>query len=410
MTSGYNLRHGSAVAGFDLLLIMGLVLAPMTELRIWKVGPSEMLCALWCARYVRYFLSGGLKKILPAFWVPFILTLVAGTLFCMRFYPAESYGITGLFTWFFMMFLSLGVYSGLSRKSLADMLRILEMVSLITAAWYLFLLVYSRTISPTFLGAKLWYSNARFTGGAANPHQISLLALGMMIVSGYFIARVRISRKRRVTHLACIVFFIYILVLTRSATSWMALVTTAVLGAALVLLRGLRATKANRVAVAAWFTIGALVLTLGGVWLFTWFMDWVASDPNGMGRFELFSFITDPLRKNFLFGLGDGQHSNGGRSEFHNSYLEIIAMTGVIGVIMFVVFSVRLYKSLRHDPYLLLIPCALYMFGMAGFGLRRLPFWALTSFILALADKIPTPKGERVEPLEMYPHLNGGPA
>ena len=389
MMSSYNLRRREGVGGFDLLLIVGLALAPMTELRIWKVGPAELLCAVWCARYLRYYFDGGVNRPLAAFWLPFYLTLTAGTLFCLQFYPSESSGLGGLVTWFFMMFLSLGVYAGLMRRGAGDILRILETTCFVAAVWYIFLLVYSRVVSPTFFGARLWYARVRFTGGGANPHQMAILALGLMFVSFYFLVRVEMPRARRAAHAVSAAAFFYILFLTRSATAWMAMLACAALGAALLVVRGAKAARANRVAVAAAWTLGALGFILGFVWLFDRFMAWVSADPNGMGRFELFSYIVDPLRKNFLFGLGDGTHSNGGISEFHNTYLEIIGMTGLVGVIIFAVFTVRIFLSLRRDPYLLLVPLALYIYGLAGFGMRRLPYWALTSFMLALAQKLP---------------------
>ena len=35
------------IQSIDWILIIGIVLSPMTEFRIWKVGPGEILCLSW---------------------------------------------------------------------------------------------------------------------------------------------------------------------------------------------------------------------------------------------------------------------------------------------------------------------------------------------------------------------------
>lgn len=384
-----NLETQERTGGNNWLLVLGLTLAPMTELRVWKIGPAELFCVLWCVRYLRCYFEGGVNRPLPAFWLSFLLILTAGTLFCMQYYPTESSGFGGLLTWFFMMFLSLGVHAGLSRRTTEEILHILESISFLSAAWYFFLLLYSRIVSSTFFGARLWYGVRRFTGGGANPHQMAILSLGMIFASLFFLLRVKMSRRKRFLHLTCMIVEIYILYLTRSTTVWMAMIVTMAFAVGLVTLRGIQATSTGNIRLVAFLTISAVVFILGFTWLFSLFMEWVSADSNGLHRFQLYSDIIDPLQKNFLFGLGDGTHADSGYMEFHNTYLEIIGMTGLIGTSLFIVFTVRIIKTLKRDPYLLLIPFALYVYGLAGFGLRRLPYWALTSFVIAIAEKLP---------------------
>jgi len=386
--SSFNLVRKNGLPWYDCLLILGLILAPMTELRVWKVGPSELLCVLWSARYVRSFFRDGLRHFLPRFWFFFYLTLIAGTVYCLLLYPGESSGLEGLLTWFFMLFVSLGIYMGLKQRSLRNIHRILESVCIGSAVWYLFLLAYSRLVSTHFMGARIWYAGVRFTGGGTNPHQMAILSLGLMFVSFYFLARVKLSWPKKLMHLLLMGINFNFLSLTRSTTAWMALFAALAVGAMLLVLQRRGTTRGRQVTVALLIMIGAVALAFGAGLFYDRFYQWVAKDSNGLGRFELFAHILEPLQKNFLFGLGDGTHSNHGVSEFHNTYLEIIGMTGLIGVVLFVVFTVFLFRSLGTDPFLLLTPFAFYIYGLAGFGMRRLPFWVLTVTLLVIAEKI----------------------
>lgn len=393
--SGFKVIRRNGIALFDYLLILGLVLAPMTELRVWKIGPSEFLCMLWSTKYIRGFFEGGLKNYLIRFWLLFYLTVSAGMLYCLIFYPGESSGLDGLFTWFFMLYISLGVYAGMKKHSLRSILSILEAVVVFAAAWYLLMLIYSRMVSPYFFGARLWYARVRFTGGGRNPHQMAILSLGLIFVSFYFLCRVKLSLPKKLLHAACMGAHLYYLFLTRSTTAWMAMAAACAVGAGLLLLSLQRGVRDRQIAVILLTGFSLLVVMVAFTQLYQKFYDWVAKDPNGLHRFQLFAYILDPLRKNFLFGLGDGTHSNGGTMEFHSTYMEIIAMSGLIGVIIFALFTYRLIKNLWHDPFLLILPFAYYVYGFAGFGMRRLPYWVLTVMMIAISEKIPFQEGLR---------------
>lgn len=391
--SNFKIIRKNGVALFDYLLILGLVLAPMTELRVWKVGPSELLCMLWSTKYIRGFFEGGLKHYLIRFWLLFYLTITAGMLYCLIFYPRESSGLDGLFTWFFMLYISLGVYAGMKKHTLSGILQILETVVILSAIWYFLLLMYSQRVSTHFFGARLWYARVRYTGGGSNPHQMAILSLGLMFVSFYFLCRVKMGLPRKILHLVCMFAHLYYLFLTRSTTAWMAMAAAYALGFVLLMLMLKRGVRDRQVSVIILSVLALLLVAVASAQLYERFYNWVAKDPNGLHRFKLFAYVLDPLSKNFLFGLGDGTHSNDGISEFHNSYLEIIGMSGLIGVIIFVLFTYRLIKNLWHDPFLLLLPFAYYIYGFAGFGLRRLPYWVLTVMMIVISEKLPRREG-----------------
>ena len=112
-------------------------------------------------------------------------------------------------------------------------------------------------------------------------------------------------------------------------------------------------------------------------------MDWVKEDVNGVGRINIFKSVTYLFNKNPVFGLGPGDHALNGTFEFHNSYLEIFAMTGVLGTILFLKYSIGLFQRASDYPEFLLALIILYAYGFAGFTFRRLIYWSIQSLAYA---------------------------
>jgi O-antigen ligase len=132
-----------------------------------------------------------------------------------------------------------------------------------------------------------------------------------------------------------------------------------------------------------------LVVLIFARLLYRQFMDWVAEDKNGMGRFGIFSSFGESFIRSPLFGLGPGVHGRGGMIEFHNTYLEILAATGVIGGIVFIVYTFGLFrKTLAADWKLFVVIASMYAYGLASFAMRRLVFWGFIVFSLVISEQI----------------------
>ena len=101
---------------FDYLLIIGLILAPMTGLRITKVGTGELLCFIWCFKYLKEYLYLKINNFFIAFWLLFILSIVLGTCYGIYYHP-DQVRIGQLGTWLYLMIISLGIYIGLNKKN-----------------------------------------------------------------------------------------------------------------------------------------------------------------------------------------------------------------------------------------------------------------------------------------------------
>lgn len=376
------------ISTWDWLLVFGVMLAPMNALRIWKVGPAEVLCLLWSIRQFKAVREIKFSDYMMRFWGLFMVTITLGAIYGDAHYGSQS-NISGLLTYCYFVVISLGVYAGIRNMKCDCAETLLQAICVVPSMWYMFLYVYSKTVSKTFLGAPLWYYSVRFSAGANNPHQVALVVSALAFGNLRFLLRKELSRAQRLLHAVCSVFCLFVGMKTRSSTLIVALAVTAAMLISWYAFLFFKAknlkisAKSMRVALAAVAVI-AIVLCKP---VYDFAYQWIASDPNGLGRFSIFSTITDSLKKSFWIGLGPGTHGRGGEIEYHNMYLEILAMGGIIGLGIFLAFSWRLCKKLRHEPMLAVLVIPLYAYGLAGFAMRRLVFWVLVPFAAALSAK-----------------------
>ena len=366
----------------DILLVLGTIIAPMTGLRVWKVGPGEVICLLYCSinyRAIKYIPQ---KDIFFRFWSGFLIASSLGALWGTYKYPGETAAID-LFTWFYLGFISIGTHLILKSKTDKDIIAVLTLISYGSALWYCILYLYSRYVSYYFLGAPLWFAGVRFTGGATNPHQVALLlCLNLIVLAGLIINR-KSFRSRVFNGIVFIITF-FLLRQTKSTTAIMAV--TIGIGSVVWQHFWVHYKDKNRLFITVFFVV-SIVILLFGVRLYHAFVGWVAADKNGMDRFDIFSSFPTAILKGPVFGLGPGAHARNGYQEFHNSYLEIAAMSGLVGSLFFVGFTFRLFKLSVKNPvsFGALVSC--YVYGLAGFGARRLVYWLVVTLVYELATK-----------------------
>lgn len=363
---------------FDLLLIVGLTLAPMTGFRVWRVGPAEILCLLWGIRSLmkwRFHKSDTL-----VFFALFLVTLALGYLVCSFIAPSEA-SLTGLLTWLYLAIIAMALYEGLSKKSLYYVEKLFRLFSRTAILWYLALYVYSRLVSRTFLGAPLWYYS-RFSGGGTNPHQVAVMLCGLCFV----FVRGIIKKRAVLLNMAFTAAAVFLLVETDSAIGIMAVFLGFLISAYFVLIH-VFPHNSKQVGVLMFLGL-ALIGVLFYSFFFDNFMNWIAKDSNGMGRFDIFASFPASFVRSPVVGLGPGTHGKGGTIEFHNTYLEIAAASGVIGFTVFLVYTVRIFKKTLHGDWSLFpTVVAMYGYGLAGFAMRRLVYWGILMFVLVIAEK-----------------------
>lgn len=362
----------------DWLLIIGLCMAPMTGLRIWKVGPGEILCLLWGIRYLinRFFKS----NILTKFFILFLLSLGIGSVVGFIVAPKEL-RILELLTWIYLGIIAISVSLGLSTNSLAYNERLLKGFSYVSTIWYLLLYFYGIYVDRYILGAPIWYGY-RFSAGATNPHQIAVLLCGLIFI---FVRRVLLKDKI-VVSIFCISVCLYLMIQTGSSTGILAVAVSFLFCIYLFVIESFPRYKYVVLAVISFLLICLLIVCFSRFWDI--FIDWVAQDRNGLGRLDIFASFPEAFSKSPIFGLGPGVHGRNGLIEFHNTYLEILVASGIVGGCVFVVFTVRLLKRIIHSDWRLFpVVMAMYAYGLAGFAMRRLVFWGIISFVIVLSEQ-----------------------
>lgn len=371
----------------DWILLIGLMLAPMTGLRIWKIGPAEALCLIWGFPFLREFFSTNLKNYKFKFWMMFLCVITLGAIYGTTFYPKET-SLIGILTYVYLSIVFLSFSIGLSKKEFDDIDNLFVVFCFVTTLWYVFLYYYSR-YSESFLGAQLWFGrHTRFTGGGTNPHQLAV-CIGVVLF-GNIRSFFRSSRSffDRMVYVICILGGLFIVKCTRSSTLYASIAISFFVGIlVLIVNRVSNVGKRRKIYIIIICALTIMVLFFHNV-IYEAFMGWLSDDENGMGRLDIFKTYSYTFKKNAIIGLGPGKHAYNGVFEYHNTYLEILAMSGIVGLIIFAIFSIRIFQTISVDPFLILCIIPLYSYGLAGFSMRRLIYWGILAVVLALAEKI----------------------
>ena len=384
-----DIISSNRIKQWDWLLIIGSVMAPMTGLRITKVGPAELFCFIWALRYI----SPNLRRTaVTDFFTVFFSSMLIGTLICLAVAPNELV-MNSWLSWIFLGYIACTLFSVISNNEFWYNEKLFDLICRLSVVWYLFLYIYSLTGRHSFMGAPLWYYS-RYTGGGTNPHQIATMLCG---ISFWFLRQ--IERKRRyIGNILCFIVTIFLIYKTESSTG-IAAIFVGLLTFAFVYTISIvhdRRKRAVLVAIETMITIIILILYYNNLYLALY--DWVASDSNGLGRFYLWASVKQMAVKSPIFGLGPGAHAvsaGGYAKEFHNSYIEIYAASGVFGFMAMILFSIRYLHTIRvGDVYLLPIMAATYMYSVAGFAFRRLAFWVIVAFTYIIAMQL---KNEKLE-------------
>ena len=377
----------SRIHWLDWLLVSGFVLSPMTGLRVGKIGPSETLTLAWAILALiaspNRSMAAPSSRPVVTYWVLFLASATTGAIIGGVLVPLQAQP-SGLITWLYFAMISLGIFIGCGRRTREQLERLLYTASLTATLWYSCLyLLGLRT--PVFFGAPLWYASTdRFSGGADNPHQLALLLSVILFVN------IRdLLRRRSTGHRLLVAVLILIIIRLGASTGvssfWVAVVVPLFLLPLLVetrLFPSMRHRLVSLVVVSPTLIFAWILLDLGSRSL-----DFISSDPNGLGRIELWASIGDVLSVSPWFGLGPGVHAWGGTIEYHSAYLEIIAMAGLCGLVLFFWFTIHIVKGTRADPTLVLIILPLYVYGLSGFTVRRLVFWITVTMVLSIGSK-----------------------
>lgn len=365
----------------EWFIIFSVILAPMTGLRIAKMGPAEFLCMLWIMINHKKVISH-INLIFFKFWLVFLGATFLGSIWGNSVYPQES-SMTGIVTWIYLAIVSISSCAILSTMSLFQLKSILNKIVIGSTFWYVSLYLYSQFFSDFILGVPIWYGGQRFSGGGTNPHQVALL-LGLTALLAMDLAFEQYRGKNRLVLFGCVGISFFLLEETKSSTGLIATCS----GFTFLLFNKIADIfqDQKKVKLILIFSLCIIAIIGNGI-IYRAFMEWVGADSNGMGRVQIFSTFGIAFWKNPILGLGPGTHGLDGTIEFHNSYLEIFAMSGIVGFAGFVIFTVKLIARMKSSVLCLAIMLYMYIFGLAGFSARRLIFWLMISLLYVFSKK-----------------------
>ena len=393
----YFRKKERMIEPWDWVLIIGVTLSPMNYLRIWKVGPGELLCLLWGVKYLRNILFQSVNSYLTRFWLLFLLVISIGTAYGKIFYPKETI-VSGLLTWLYFFLMSEGVYVGMREKRPDQIRQILYWMSVVVSCWYMFLYVYSLTINRFFFGIRLWFAGVRFSGGGNNPHLMATLIAVVMFFNVYELFEPGTPLWKRILSASCIVFCFIISKATKSSTLLVAIIITVLAFLFYKIMKMFTVKRDKWIAFSIIVIISTLFLGLFWGKLVDGITEWINEDANGAGRLQIFKSISITLKKNWLVGLGPGIHGLDGYIEYHNSYLEVLAMGGIIGFGIFAMFTYRLFQSLSVQPGMMFALIPIYAYSLAGFSMRRLCFWVVAATLIAYCEILQNEKAAQKSP------------
>lgn len=381
-------RDRVQISRADYLLVAGTILAPMTGLRVGQVGPGEVLILVWCVLAFqnsrKFVMVDGLRRTLAttSFWIAFIASTLIGSLIGIGKVPDQVH-LSQLLTWSYLAVVAISLNHGLLQRSNLQLRLLLERIAQATCLWNFALYFYSLTVAPSFFGAPIWFAETRFSGGGDNPHQVALLLGVAVVVLVWSLGGLPEHMRSAPYNILLAGISLFLCVQTESSTLYMSLVLSLLVAvlvvAVLSKLHGIRRL----------FAIVAIIIAMlvSFSQLISYARSFVESDANGQGRFDIWSSLPDVFTASPIFGFGPGTHAWGGAAEFHNSYIEVLAMSGLVGLLLFLIYHTYVLVSLRREPSLLPVVTLIMAYGFAGFTARRLPYWIVLILVLVIAQK-----------------------
>lgn len=369
--------------GVDWLLVAGVALSPVTAISLGPLNIGEWAVLLWCMVHWAAVRPSTILSELDVIWWCVFFSLIGIGTFVGVHVSSDSTDPTQLLTWTYFAIVYTSITTILEGRPREDLEAILSRLGIFSLALHSGLLAYSLLVSPTLAGVDLWYEDTRFAGGGNNPHYVALVVLVSLFIVARLIARERSPSRR---------LLLLILSVGGCSVAW-ATGSTTILAATVVSLGCLLLVylfTAKRMGMAWVLFSGTLILgALQFERLVTIVVEIIEGDPNGLGRIIIWSsyqetFITSPL-----IGLGPGTHALDGRVEYHNVFIEIAAMSGVAGLVMFLWFLFRVIcDATKVDPLLAGPVLAVVFYGIGGFSARRLVFWVVMGLVVVLSREV----------------------
>ncbi len=348
----------------DIFVSLGLVLSTATQLRpeAVPVGPGEVVLVVWIAAHARDLVSGiqrpqeYTRRIVLQLIIPAVVILSAGLVNAML-HPMWI-GTSGRDIMAFLLNTAIVLLLLPNALSGERSIRMLMMISFATIGMVLFIWIALK------LGISLpridpMWEGTRFCGWAENPNQLGLALVWIPGFLLWVLLHEGLSRPMQVITTFLLVSAVWLGYQTQSDALRMAWVVGIFFVCTVGMLRSIRGLELAKWRILSMIGLAVVVVIMGTVvyWSlsgspYDLLRDVYSSGNQGRIRLLLWKNGLGAFMKTPLFGAGPGAHSGFSGPfeghESHNSYIAWISSTGILGLIVALVFVTRISIILKQ--------------------------------------------------------------
>ena len=238
---------------------------------------------------------------------------------------------------------------------------------------------------------RLWFASVRFTGGALNSHQFAYTS-GPMVIAGLYLDSNKSSLWNKFLFYLSIVPFFIMSMATLSATLSATFTILFILFIFLSLVDDKNLQRKTK-KIIIFSTLIIIFILLFADKIYEIFINFVYSDPNGPGRFQLWYDSLNTWKVSPIVGLGlygSAGAERGIGSEAHSTYFELLLKCGIIGLSLYLYFVYKLGRYTIKNKYAFLMVIFFVLYGFGGYSFRRVYMWyfTITAYYLVKKDEI----------------------
>ena len=362
---------------FQKYFVFIILILPFTQLRFGIIGVGEIILIILFLSKLRKPMYNIHKKdfVFSKFWTYYIILIFFGFLYNEFFLRVKTGTINSMFfdfSSYSLILITCITFENYNERNSIDYKKLFKAIFLSSGIIFTILYVVSLRYS-SILGLSLRYYG-RFVPLSINLHQVAM-SMSPLPFIGIFVIEGEKNKTKKILYLLLVIMLFIMTIETGSFKAFAGLIVGLVFYVFLKFMHLFN--KKNRYI----FYFIILFLTL----LFCFINFEVISnvlsvmfeeEDRGGSRSSLYSEGFN-LGLSSLFGRGPGAHVlyNSIYYDAHNSLLSVFIQSGVLGVLVFLLFLVRLIKKIYISPALFsaLIPIIFYILG--GDVLRRLPIW-----------------------------------
>lgn len=375
---------------WDYILIIGILTATMTELRVGKIGISEVLLSLWIVKTTIRFKDIFIVNIYILFWIIFIFCMAVGTFIANINNINSSTSMTSIFTYFFFFIFTFSLSQYARNISYEKGMEILKKIYFGGLYLYGFLYIFAFFIGPTILGFDLWYG-PRLSILASNPHQFVFIVAPLLLLGIYLFKEGNLNSLYQKSLIAIgTLLFLWMGIETGSSTFIGSIAIILIVN--LFFINPFKLQKKSLILSRLLIAVSLLCLVLLLANPISQFIySFIESDENGLGRITLWLLGIEKVLISPIFGLGFGTYiETGGNSFFqeaHNVYIDIATRGGLISLTVFLGAIFYSLFKLRSNLYAVNFILFFISYGMAGYTVRRVTMWFFIIMLFYLGDK-----------------------